>query len=105
MNRVVVTPQAEKDIRAIYSRIRLEAPVAAARWRKEMRACIKTLARFPERSSLAPESETFNEPIRQMLYGRGNRGTYRILFSILEKTVFVLHVRHGSMNVLLPKNE
>ena len=103
MNRIVVTPQAEQDIRAIYLHIRHEAPEAAARWGKGIRAHIKTLARFPERAPLAPESETFNEPIRQLLYGKGNRGTYRILFAILEKTVFVLHVRHGAMDVLRPE--
>jgi hypothetical protein len=52
---------------------------------------------------LAPESESFEEPIREILYGRGNRGTHRILFVILAKTVFVLHVRHGSMQTLEPE--
>jgi hypothetical protein len=28
-------------------------------------------------------------------------GTYRILFAIVEKTVFVLHFRHGSMQSLM----
>lgn len=46
---------------------------------------------------MAPESASFEEPIRELLYGSGNRGTYRILFVVLDGTVFVLHVRHGSM--------
>jgi plasmid stabilization system protein ParE len=78
MNRVVITPQAEQDIRAIYRHIRREAPDAASRWRKGIRAHIKTLARSAERAPLAPENETFDEVIRQLLYGKGNRGTYRI---------------------------
>ena len=105
MKRVIITRQAEQDIRAIYHHIRSNAPEAALRWCKGIRAHIKTLANFPERVPLAPESETFEEPIRQLLYGKGNRGTYRILFTILDETVFVLHVRHGSMEVLRPKGE
>jgi plasmid stabilization system protein ParE len=105
MNRVIVTPQAEQDIRDIYRRIRRAAPDAARRWSEGIRAQIKTLAKSPERAPLAPESTTFAEAIRQLLYGKGNRGTYRILFTILEKTVFVLHVRHGSMDVLRPQDE
>ncbi|MFN0100538.1 MAG: type II toxin-antitoxin system RelE/ParE family toxin [Bryobacteraceae bacterium] len=90
---------------AIHRRIRREAPQAAARWSKGIRAHIKTLVGFPERCPLGPESETFDEPIRQLLFGRGSRGTYRILFAVLEKTVFALHVRHGSMDVLRPELE
>lgn len=104
MNRVIITPQADQDIRAIYRRIHSDAPAAAVRWSKGIRAHIKTLSRSPERVALAPESDTFEEPIRQLLYGRGNRGTYRILFVVLRKTVFVLHVRHGSMDVLRPED-
>lgn len=105
MNRVIVTPAAEEDIRAIYRRIRSDAPDAALRWSKGIRAHIKTLARSPERVPFAPESDTFEEPIRQLLYGKGNRGMYRILFTVLEKKVFVLHVRHGSRDVLRPGGE
>lgn len=105
MNRVIITPQAEQDIRSIYRRIKSAAPDTALRWSKGIRAQIKTLAKFPERAALAPENATFDEPIRQLLYGKGNRGTYRILFAILKSTVFVLHVRHGSMDVLHPETD
>jgi plasmid stabilization system protein ParE len=32
-----------------------------------------------------------------MLLGTSNRGTYRVLFVIADKSVRVIHVRHGSM--------
>ncbi len=32
-----------------------------------------------------------------MFIGSGNRGTYRVLFVIVDKSVRVIHVRHGSM--------
>jgi hypothetical protein len=40
-----------------------------------------------------------------LLFGTGNRGTYRFLFVVLDRSVFVVHVRHGSMLPLSPPNE
>lgn len=71
--------------------------MAARRWSSQLRAHIKTLARHPERCPLAPESELFDQPFRELLFGAGNRGTYRIIFMIKEEFVVVIHVRHGSM--------
>jgi plasmid stabilization system protein ParE len=102
-HRIIITPEAETDLRNASSYIRRNSARAASAWLKGARQKIKTLARYHERCSLAPESASFNEPIRELFYGYGNRGTYRILFVVLEKTVFVLHVRHGSMLPLEPE--
>ena len=99
--RVVITPAAKDDLRQAYRYIREDSPDSARRWAAGARRAIRTLARNPERCALAAESRSFEETIRQLLYGSGNRGTYRILFIILEGTV-VLHVRHGSMTELSP---
>ena len=100
--RVVITPEAEADLKQAYRYIRGNSPAAARRWITGARKAIKTLARNPERCPLAPESVAFQQSIREQFYGRGNRGTYRILFVILPPTVFVLQVRHGSMDKLKP---
>jgi phage-related protein len=44
------------------------------------------------------ESVSFGQPIRELLVDSGNRGTYRSLFVVFEeeKSVYILHVRHGS---------
>ncbi len=93
----MVTPEAKADLRDIYRYLRDRAPRAATQWSVSARASIKTLSHFPERCALAPESTHFDVPIRQMLLGTGNRGTYRVLFVIVDKSVRVIHVRHGSM--------
>lgn len=67
---------------------------------------------------IAPDAETDLRTIYQYLrkYApqaaktwlsglRSNRGTYRILFVILEGEVFVVHVRHGSRLPLEPGEE
>jgi plasmid stabilization system protein ParE len=102
--RVIITPQADDDLRAAYRYIRKHAPGAAGTWIKGIRRKIKTLARYPERAPLAWESASFQEPIRELFYGSGNRGTYRILFIIADKNVFVLHVRHGSRLPVQPED-
>ena len=103
--RVIVTPAAEHDLRATYRYIRSQAPDAARDWVRRARRAAKSLAHRPERCLLAPESDSFDQPIRELLFGTGNRGNYRILFAVLDKTVYILHVRHGSMLPLSPLDE
>lgn len=101
--RVIITPQAETDLRTIYRYIRDEAPRAARDWIRRARQSAKNLARHPERCPLAPESASFQEPIRELFFGSGNRGTYRFLFVVLGNNIYVLHVRHGSRQPLEPE--
>jgi len=100
--RVIIMPQAEHDLRTIHQYIGRNAPRAANNWLKRARQAAGSLAHYPERCPLAPESTSFNEPIHQLLFGTGSRGTYRFLFTVVGNTVYVLHVRHGSMLPLSP---
>lgn len=101
--RVIITPEAEDDLRTAYRYLREHSSEAARAWIKGIRQKIKTLAHNPERTPLAFESAAFRQPIRVLLYGNGNRGTYRILFTVIGKRIFVLHIRHGSMLPLEPQ--
>ncbi len=94
--RIIVTPNAEAEIRAAYRFIGKESRDAASRWAKGVRARIASLRQYPERSPMAPESAILGEPVREIFYGSGNRGTYRVLFMIVGENIFVLSVRHGS---------
>lgn len=94
--RVIITPEAETVLRKAYSYIRKQgAPLAARKWIAGARKEIKTLANFPHRTPLAPEAHAFSEPVHELLYGKGQRGTYRIIYTVIENCVFVLHIRHG----------
>jgi plasmid stabilization system protein ParE len=95
-----VTPAAESELRAAYRYIRNRAPVAARDWIRGARRAAKTLARRPDRCPLAPESVSFDQPIRELFFGSGNRGTYRFLFVVIAQSVYILHVRHRSMLLL-----
>jgi plasmid stabilization system protein ParE len=101
--RVIVTPEAEDDLRTAYVYLHSHAPRAAREWLRRVRLSIKTLSHHPERCPLAPESTSFDEPIRELLFGGGNRGTYRFLFIVDGRQVYILHIRHGSMRPLEPE--
>ena len=56
-------------------------PHAAAGWYDGFAHAINSLADMPQRCSLAPENDAFEEEIRQLLYGpRGP--AYRALFTV-----------------------
>jgi len=103
--RVIFTAEAESDLRTAYRYIRSQAPGAALDRTRGARKSANSLARRPERCPLAPESASFDEPIRELFFGAGNRGTYRFLFVVLERSVYILHVRHGSMLPLSPSDD
>jgi len=84
--RVILTPEAEADLRTAYRYIRRHAPHAAREWIRRARQSVKTLCRHPIRCPLAPESVSFDEPIRELLFGNGNRGTYPALFTVIGKS-------------------
>jgi mRNA-degrading endonuclease RelE of RelBE toxin-antitoxin system len=60
---------------------------------------IATLQEKPLRCALALENDALAEEIRQLIYGK-SRNKYRILFTIRDDTIFVLHVRHSSQATL-----
>ena len=95
MHRVVIQPGAEAEIAEAFEYIAARSPDAAAKWLRGLYGAVTTLERFPTRCGLAPETESFKEDIRQLLHGRG-RHKYRVLFTILRGTVYVLHVRHAA---------
>jgi len=102
---VVVTETAEAVLDAACRWLRDEYSLAyAVRWREGLLDAIGALETFPERCPLAPEARSFRRKIRQLLYGE-RHGAYRLLFEIRERTVFVLHIRHGARRHLNPPME
>lgn len=93
--RVDLSKQAQGDIAAIYDWLLAEqAGDAGARWFVALRSAITSLGRLPSRCPLAPENQDSPGELRQLLYGRRPH-VYRILFTIEDDAVHVLHIRHG----------
>ena len=93
--RVEVTAEAERDADAILEwLLSHQAGDTGTRWFKALEDAIASLAEFPRRCALAPESKVFPLEVRHLLYGHTPH-VYRILFTIEGDSVFVLHIRHG----------
>jgi plasmid stabilization system protein ParE len=102
---VVLTPTAKHNLRTIHAHIFNQAPLAADDWLGRAERAVASLDNHPERCPLAPETLSFGKPIRQLIFGAGNRGTYRLLFIVADQSVYVLHIRHGSRLPLSPSEE
>lgn len=92
--RVRVQPRAQREIYEAAEWFARRSYRQADRWLHGLGEALLTLSEFPGRCALAPESDGFHEPVRQLLYGRGY-GAYRLLFIVREQTVHVVAVRHG----------
>jgi plasmid stabilization system protein ParE len=92
---VIVELPAQQDIEEAYLWLAERDPEAAIRWFNCIYDTIGSLELFPERCPLAPESNYFNREIRETFHGR-RQHKYRILFTVMENDVHVLHVRHGA---------
>jgi plasmid stabilization system protein ParE len=93
--RVETTAEVERDADAILEwLISQHAGDTGLRWFPALQDAIDSLAELPARCSLAPESSIFPVEVRHLFYGHPPH-VYRILFTIAEKTVHILHIRHG----------
>jgi plasmid stabilization system protein ParE len=92
--RVETTAAAEQEADAIDWLLSQHAGDTGIRWFLALQDAIASLGEFPERCPLAPESAVFPFEVRHLLYGNTPH-VYRILFTIENGTVYVLHIRHG----------
>ena len=93
--RVETTEQAERDILGILDwLISAQAGGAGLRWFQGLEKAIASLSELPERCPIAHESESFPFEVRRLLYGRKPH-VYRILFTVVGETVYILYVWHG----------
>ncbi len=60
----------------------------AKKWVRDIKAAINNLKTFPESRPLAPENGQFQYEVRQLIFQR-----YRVLYTIIDSTVYVMHIR------------
>jgi plasmid stabilization system protein ParE len=98
--RIVIEPQAYAEIDEAYAWIAQLSPEQATLWYFDITERIESLQNSPYRCALARENSHFPEEIRQLLFGK-----YRILFTVRDEEVHVLHVRHSARDTLKPDDE
>jgi plasmid stabilization system protein ParE len=92
---IIVELPAQRDIAECRLWIAEQDIAAADRWFYDIYDTIATLEISPERCPLAPENKFLKTEIREIFHGR-RQNKYRILFTVSENKVHVLHVRHGA---------
>ena len=102
--RIILQPEAYAGMEAAYEYIDQYSSENAHRWAVEIMDAINSLKTFPRRCGIAPENEFFVQEIRQLLHGKG-RNVYRILFTIQDEAISILHIRHGAQDTLKPSSE
>jgi plasmid stabilization system protein ParE len=92
---VRTTSASEQEITEILDwLIEEHAGETGLRWFLRLDEAIASLAEMPTRCKLAPENESFPFEVRELLYGERPH-LYRILFTIEDSSVLILHIRHG----------
>jgi plasmid stabilization system protein ParE len=90
--RVEFADQAKSDLFEIHAWIAADSAANAARWVSNLEVAIGGLDTSPERCPIAPENEEIDEfDVRHLIVGQ-----YRVLFTVHERSVIVLHIRHAS---------
>ncbi len=95
---VVIFPSAQKDIERAYRWMVKHTPRGATLWHFDLLKAIDSLESFPYRCPLALENQYFKDELRQLLCGK-----YRIVFTVKDEEVHILHVRHASRKPAKPK--
>lgn len=100
MYRIRVSGTAQRDIRRILHHLESEFPAssAAEQWLDQLERRLETLREFPHRCPRAPEDEAFPQMIRQLLVD-----PYRVLFTVYQEQVWILHIRHQRRRGLDPE--
>lgn len=97
---IIVEERAKADIRTAALWMAQFSPEKATLWHFEIEEAILSLEKMPNRCPRARESQFFTQEIRHLIFGK-----YRILFTVEDETVRILHVRHSAQDYWRPAEE
>jgi plasmid stabilization system protein ParE len=100
--RVILQPEAERNIATIQDWIDERSPPGALRWYQALQEAVDSLRSNPDRCPVAPESRHFQHVVRHLTFRMRSRRTYRILFTIVNSEVHVLYVRGPGQDWITP---
>lgn len=101
---VTYLDSASNDLAELQSYISQYSIAGAWSWLQAIDLAIEQLKNNPLANSLAPEDKDHEAEIRQFFFKTRKGRTYRGLFTIVDQTVYILHLR-GPGQDLLPQDE
>ncbi len=94
--RVILTARACRDRDAAFDWYAEHYSLDFAdRWYAGLQEAVRSLSENPERCGLAHENDRFPFELRELRYG-ARKNKHRILFTIHENLILVLHIRHSA---------
>lgn len=89
----LLLPRAEADVDNIVRYLAERSPQGAIAWLERWEEVLDDLRLRPLECGLAPESARYDSEIRQALFNTHRGRTYRALFTVVGRGVYILHVR------------
>jgi hypothetical protein len=83
-------------------RAQADVEKGAIAWRERWEQVLDQLRTGPLECGLAPESARYEAEVRQLLFKTRRGRTYRALFTVVGRGVYILHVRGPGQNLLRP---
>lgn len=88
---VNITQRAQKDLEHIFYYIATDNINNASNFIIELEKKVYSLEHLPKRNPFIPENEYFGTDYRHLIYKK-----YRIIYRVLENSVFILRIIHGA---------
>ena len=89
--QVNLSQQAQNDLEQIFYYIADDSINNAANFILQLEKKVYSLELFPDRHPLIPENKYFGTDYRHLIYKK-----YRIVYRIVERSVFILTIFHGA---------
>lgn len=94
-----ITDRAKKDRNECFDYIYARSPEGALRWLEAFEAAAAALLTRPHMGE-APESEGHETAIRQKFFRTAHGRTYRLLYTICDDVIYIIHVRGAGQDLL-----
>lgn len=101
---IVILSEAERDLDQILGWLHVRSPEGAATWYRRWLEILTSLEEHADACELAPEGEGVDGEIRHRNFKTGRGRPYRILFTIRQRKVYILHLRGPGQNLVDPRH-
>ena len=90
---VRILPRAKRDFHRIFSYIEQRSPEGAAQWWEAFENGRQRVSSNPEQCGFAPENQSADYDLRQLLFKTRHGLVYRAIFTVLDDEIFILRIR------------
>lgn len=97
---IAVSQRAKRDVQKIWEWIAARSSSGADSWLTAFEECLSCLQDSASASMLAPESEDLGVELRQRLFKTRRGNTYRLVFMIQARVIYVVAVRGTGQDLL-----